>query len=690
MLSRPYEGMDEQVAKQLDATELIQKLHDFLQQNYYTELVEQARKGSKWLLVNFADLSKFDPDVADTLLEMPEEVLKAAEIAVEQFDVPGGAEALKGFAVRFFNLPESSRVIIRNIRSNHLNRFLLLEGIVRQKSDVRPQVTEAKFECPSCGNTIAILQLDNKFKEPTRCSCGRKGKFRMMSKVLVDAQGIVLEEIPEQLEGGEQPKRINVFLKNDLVSPLSEKKTNPGSRIVMAGIIKEVPIITKSGAQSTRFDLIFEANSAAGVQEDFSDIQISPEDVEKITKLSQDPLLTKKLVTSMAPSIYGHDTVKEALLLQMFGGVKKKHQDGVVRRGDIHILLIGDPGAAKSQMLKRVTIVAPKARYVTGKGASGAGLSATVVKDEFMQGWSLEAGALVLANKGVCCIDEMDKMAKEDAWAMHEALEQQSVTISKANIQASLRCETTVLAAANPKFGRFDPYDTIGNQIDLPPTLINRFDLIFPIKDIPDQKKDEKLASFMLELHKNNIETPPVDTQFLRKYIAFARQNVVPKLTDGAIEELKEYFIKVRSSAGTGASARSVPISARQLEGLVRLSEGHAKMHLRDKVTKKDAKRAIELLDYCLRQVALDEETGLIDIDKIATGIPSSQRNKIMSVKEIIAELEQKVGKVIPMEDVVREATAKGMSEAEIDDIIQKLKKSGDIFEPRHGFVSKI
>ena len=690
MLSHSRFDMAETVAKHLDATELIQKFHDFFQQHYYAELVEQARKGQKWLNVDFPVLSKFDPDVADALLELPEEVLKAAEIAIEQFDVPGGQTAVRGFAVRFFNLPESSRIMIRNIRSVHLNKLLFVEGIVRQKSDVRPQVTEARFECPSCGNTIAMLQLDNKFKEPSRCSCGRKGKFRLLSKVLVDAQGLVLEEVPEQLEGGEQPKRMNVFLKNDLVSPLSEKKTNPGSRVILVGVIKEVPIITRSGVQSTRFDLLLEANSVVGVQEEFTDLKISPEEEQKIRELAGDSALIRKMVSSVAPSIYGHDHVKEALLLQMFGGVRKKHDDGVIRRGDIHILLVGDPGAAKSQMLKRMAVIAPKGRYVTGKGASGAGLSATVVKDEFLQGWSLEAGALVLANKGMAMIDELDKMNKEDSWAMHEALEQQTVTISKANIQATLRCETTVLAAANPKFGRFDPYDTVANQIDLPPTLINRFDLIFPIKDIPNQKNDEKLASFMLELHQNNIETPPISTELLRKYVAYARKNVFPKLTDGAIEELKEYFIKMRSSAGTGASARAIPVSARQLEGLVRLAEASARLHLRDKVLKKDAKKAIELLDYCLRQVAMDEETGQIDIDRIATAMPASQRNKIITVKEIIAELENKVGKVIPIEDIVRDASAKGLTEAEIEDIIQRLKKSGDIFEPKHGFISRI
>ncbi|MBI4141233.1 ATP-binding protein, partial [Candidatus Woesearchaeota archaeon] len=320
---------------------------------------------------------------------------------------------------------------------------------------------------------------------------------------------------------------------------------------------------------------------------------------------------------------------------------------------------------------------------------SGAGLSATVVKDEFLQGWSLEAGALVLANKGLCCIDEMDKMAKEDTWAMHEALEQQSVTISKANIQATLRCETTVLAAANPKFGRFDPYETIANQINLPPTLINRFDLIFPIKDLPETQKDEKMARFILNLHQHNTETPDVPTKLLRKYIAYARQRIEPKLTDGAIEELQEYYIKTRSSAAA-QGVKAIPISARQLEGLVRLSEASAKLRLSDKVLKKDGKKAIELMDYCLRQVAFDEKTGTIDIDRIATEMPAAQRNKIVTLKEIIVELENKIGKTVPIEDIIRAASEKGMGESDVEELIQKLKKAGDVFEPRHGFISRI
>jgi replicative DNA helicase Mcm len=669
----------------MDASDIIQRMRDFLEKVYLQDLLEKSRLGENFLIVDFSELSKVDIELADLLLDQPEEVIKAGEIAVEQLDVGKN----KNLILRFVNLPASAFLMIRNIRSKHLNKFLCFEGVVRQKSDVRPQVTAARFECPSCGNVLPILQLDTKFKEPSRCSCGRKGKFRLLSKELVDAQGIVLEEIPEKLEGGEQPKRMNVFLKNDLVSPLGEKKTNPGTKIRVVGVIKEVPIITKSGVQSTRFDLLIEANSIETVEENFDDINIDENDLEQIKLISKDPLLVQKMVKSIAPSIYGHEYIKEALVLQLLGGVRKRREDGGVTRGDIHILLVGDPGSGKSQMLKRTTFVAPKARYVTGKGASGAGLTASVVKDEFLQGWSLEAGALVLANKGVCCIDELDKMSKEDTWAMHEALEQQSVSISKANIQASLSAETTVLAAANPKYGRFDPYDIIANQINLPPTLINRFDLIFPIKDIPDLKKDEKTARFILNLHKNKIEEPAIETKLLKKYFAFAKQNIKPILSDEAVKCLEEYYITMRAQA-INRGVKSVPISARQLEGLVRLSEANAKLRLSDEVSGEDTKKAIFLLDFCLRQVAFDEESGTFDIDRISSDVSASQRNKLILIKEIINELEGQLGKTIPIEDVIKKAEEKGISESEAEEIIQKLKRGGDIFEPRRGFVGRI
>lgn len=671
----------------VDASEQIKKFQEFLESYYYSQIVENLRKDNKFVVVDFADLSKFDLDLSNGLLESPEDTIKAAEIAIAQFDL----ENITGFKVRFKNLPESQNIMIRNIRSKHIGKLIYAEGIVRQKSDVRPQVTAAKFECPVCGNIINVLQLNGSFKEPTRCGCGRKGKFVMLSKELVDAQGIVLEEVPESLEGGEQPKRINIFLKDDLVSPLSEKKTNPGSKVSIIGVIKEVPIILKTGSKSTRFDIIVEANHIETVEETFYEVKISEEDEQKIIELSQDPELYSKLVNSLAPSIYGYGKVKEALLLQLVGGVRKVRSDKVVSRGDTHILLVGDPGSGKSAMLKRISVIAPKGRYVSGRGISGAGLTAAVVKDEFLKGWSLEAGALVLASNGICCIDEMDKMISEDRAAMHEALEQQTVSISKANIQATLISRTTVLAAANPKFGRFDPFGIIAEQINMPPTLINRFDLIFPIKDLPDEARDEKMASHILKLHQDpDFYEPEISTEFLRKYIAYAKQKVVPTITNNALQEIKEFYLKMRTSGSEEGVIKAIPISARQLEALVRLTEATARLRLSDKATENDAKRAIDLIESCLMEVGLDKETGKIDIDRIATGISASQRSHIIVIKEIITDLENKVGKTIPIDDVIAEAKSKGVDEGKAEDVLEKLKRVGEIFEPRRGFLSKI
>ncbi|MEA3430452.1 MAG: minichromosome maintenance protein MCM [Nanoarchaeota archaeon] len=672
----------------MDVEEQIKKFNEVIETNYHDTLLETVRKGKSFLIIDFTDISKHDPDLAEELLENPDELIKAFELGIEQFDLPS---EVKGLKIRIKNLPDSQHILIRNIRSKHIGKLLTIEGIVRQKSDVRPQVTAAKFECPSCGNVISVLQLDQKFKEPSRCGCGRKGKFILLSKELIDAQGIVLEEAPENLEGGEQPKRMNVFLKDDLVSPITEKRTNPGSKIIIVGKVKEIPITLHSGIQSVRYDLLIEANYVEAVNEDFSDIVISEEEKAQILSLASDKKVYEKMINAVAPSIYGHNKVKEAVILQLVGGVRKIRGDGVITRGDMHVLLIGDPGAGKSQILKRAVIVSPKARYVSGKGASGAGLTAAVVKDEFLKGWSLEAGALVLANKGLCCIDEMDKMSVEDRSAMHEALEQQTITISKANIQATLRAETTVLAAANPKFGRFDPYDIIAKQIDLPPALISRFDLIFPIKDLPDRTKDEKLAKHILGLHqKPEGQEPEIETQLLRKFIAYARQRCSPALTDSAIEEIKNFYVEMRNAVSDEAGAKSVPITPRQLEALVRMAEANAKIRLSEKVTKKDAKRSINILNYCLSQVGIDPETGKIDIDRISSGITSSQRNKIFTIKEIILELENKIGKTIPIEDIAKECGEKGISDSDVDEVIEKLKRSGDLFEPRRGFVSRI
>src|SRR3990167_1505895 len=671
----------------VDSSKQIEKFKDFVESSYKKRLYDLIRKGESYLLIDFSELLQFDHELADELLEEPEETIKAAEVAITFLDLP--SDVLK--RIRFRNLPESQKVFIKDIRSLHINNFVIVEGIVRQSSDVRPQVTLAKFECPSCGNSISIPQLDTKFKEPSRCSCGRRGKFRLLSKDLVDVQRLVIEEVPESLEGGEQPKRMAVFIKEDLVEPKMEKKTTPGTKIRVYGIVKEVPLISKTGGQSTRYDLMIDCNYIEPIEESFEEIDISEEDEIAITDLANDPLIYDKLINSIAPSIYGHQDVKEALILQLFGGVRKHKDDGTKTRGDLHILLVGDPGTGKSAQLQFISKIAPKGRFISGKGATSAGITASIVKDEFLRGWALEAGAMVLANKGIAVIDELDKMGAEDRSALHEAMEQQQITINKANIQATLKAETTVLAAANPKLGRFDPYQPIAAQIDLPPTLINRFDLIFPIRDLPNREIDDKIASHVLAMHKQpkSIESP-INPKLLKKYLSYSKQRIFPKLSNAAIEEIKEFYVSLRNSSQSEEGIKAIPISARQLEALVRLAEASARARLSETVTKDDAKRAIRLLKHCLMQVGFDYETGKIDIDRIYTGITAATRSKIAVIREIISNIEGTGIKTIPIEQIVDEALKKGIYQSSVEEVLEKMKKEGLIFEPKRSFIQKI
>lgn len=675
--------MDEGVQKSKGKNEeLITEAKNFFDL-YKKEIGESIRKGKSTIHLDFIKLTEFSNKLSEEILTNPEETLALTELAMEETGL------MTNVRIRLVNLPKSQEMKVRNIRSRNLNEMIMFEGIIRQASDVRPQVINAKFECPSCGTVISVLQIEKKFREPMRCSCGRRGGFKLISKDLVDTQRLVIEESPESLSGGEQPKRINVFLKEDLVEPKMEEKTTPGSRVKVIGILKEVPVPLQTGGLSTRFELAIECNNIIPMEETFEDLDISDEDERQILELSQDPRVFEKLMKSIIPSVWGYEEIKKSLVLQLFGGVKKTHADGQMIRGDLHILLIGDPGVAKSATLGFMARISPKGRYVVGKSASGAGLTATVVRDEYLRGWSLEAGAMVLANKGLVCIDELEKMDPNDRSAMHEAMEQQTITISKANVQATLRAETSVLAAANPKFGRFDPYQSIAQQIDLPPTLINRFDIIFPLRDLPDRRKDELIATHVLQAHQRAEEQTLISRDLFRKYVAYAKQRIKPTLSDECVAEIKKFYVELRNmQVSSEAMLRPIPISARQLQALIRMSEASAKMRLSPTVDPQDAKWAIEIMKYYLTQVGYDYESKTFDIDKGTGGMPSSQRNKVFVVRDTITQLENRVGKMVPVEEIEKELDGK-LTVDEIEEAITKLDISGVIFKPKKGYVSR-
>ena len=663
----------------MDYGEAVNEFEEFFYERCYEEIDEAVRDGEDSVVIDFQEMDAFEFKLSEFLTENPSEGLSAAEEGIKGVDLITDEE----LNVRFSNMPEEDFVLLRDLRSEHLGDFIPVEGMIKRASQVNPEVVSAEFQCTNCGEIVEKEQDSSKLKSPYKCdSCGSR-KFEVHNKIMTDTQVVTVEENPESREGSEQPQSLSVRLEGDLVDPDFQKKIVPGNVVHITGVLRERP----KKKDSKKYDMYMEANNVEPTEQEFEKIEPTDEEKEEIESLASRDDVFDMIVDSIAPSIYGHRQIKKAIALQLFGGVKKGRDDGVKSRGDIHILLIGEPGTGKSQLLKFTGELAPKGRYVVGKSSTGAGLTASVVKEESTGEFSLEAGAVVLAHKGMAAIDEIDKMAAEDRSSLHEAMEQQQISISKANIQATLNAETSILAAGNPKLGRFDPYEPIPQQIDIGDTLLSRFDFIFPVKDEPDEEKDAKLSSQVLKNHIEPEQTEAeIDQETLRKYVAYA-QNLRPDLTQEAADKIQDFYISMRSR-GSDEENGNVPITARQLEALVRISEASARAELSDKVTETDAERAIDILKYSLEQVGVDPETGEFDADIIESGVSSSQRNRLQSVKRIIDDLAG--DSEAEIEEVLEKADEEGFDKEQAEDVIDRLKRDGELYEPKQGYIQKI
>ncbi|HRX34689.1 MAG TPA: minichromosome maintenance protein MCM, partial [Methanoregulaceae archaeon] len=488
-------------------TEIIDRDADwsrFLKNRYKKQLHELNREYpyKRSLFIDYRELESFGRTgirMADDLLEKPGTVIDDVKDAIRNHQLIKAREG-EGPAeinIRFINLPR--KIGIRHIRSDHINKFVSVEGILRKTTEVRPRIVQAVFRCPG-GHLTTREQGYGKFREPEGCAtdgCTFK-KLELVPKRsrFIDSQKLRIQESPEGLRGGEQPQTLDVDATDDLTGRVA-----PGDRVVINGILRSIQRVSH-GDKSTIFDIYLECNSIEIAEKEYEEVEIEEKDEEEIIRLSRDPNIYRKITHSIAPTIYGNEDVKEAIALQLFGGITKEMPDGSHLRGDIHVLLIGDPGIAKSQLLRYVVKLSPRAIYTSGQSSTSAGLTATAVKDEFGDGrWTLEAGALVLADMGIAAVDEMDKMHKEDRSALHEAMEQQSISVAKAGITATLKSRCALLGAANPKYGRFDDYAPIGDQINMPASLLSRFDLIFVMSDKPDHKRDAAIAEHILKAH---------------------------------------------------------------------------------------------------------------------------------------------------------------------------------------------
>jgi replicative DNA helicase Mcm len=640
------------------------------------------------VLIDIKDLERYDIDLAAELSNNPDMIISIANAALLKLN--SHAEIKDPVYARFFG-SEAHMPLIQDVGSEHINKLLTLDSLVVKRSEIIPRVHLAKFKCTFCGSTIETkVERDD---VPEICpQCKRRALKQVNNESkFINMQRLAVQDPLERLRGSTPTWHLEVVTDDDLVNTII-----PGDRVSITGVLRIRPRRTPKGKDDkVLFTPFFDALSLKPKQKEFAELDISNEEEQTILEMAKDPNIFDKISRSIAPSIYGYDEIKKALALQLFGGTPdKKLIDGGAIRSDIHIMLIGDPGSAKTRFLQAVTTIVPKGIYVSGKSTTSAGLTASAERDELSEGgWTLKAGALVLGSGGEVSIDEFDKISEEDKSSLLEVLESQTISVAKAGIVARFSAKTSVLAAANPKFGRFDKNAYPADQFNISPALLSRFDLIFPMQDIMDPEQDQLIARHILTQHEaagaqvsgatdfEQLQQPPVNSDILRKYIAYAKRHVTPRLTAEASKRIEDYYIGLRKM---GIKAGATPITPRQIEGLIRMAEASTKSRLSNSIEVKDAELAIYLFEYMFKTLAVDS-SGRLDIDRIMTGFPKEKVNKMNSIIAIIKKLDE--GSGAQLIRVLEEAENQGVRREETSRYVNELERSGDIYTPKPGIL---
>jgi replicative DNA helicase Mcm len=659
---------------------------------YFDRINNMMASGVQSLIVDYIDLDSYNPLLAKEITHKPDEYLEAFNEAVlsvlREIHPDYEQEIREKIRVRIGNYTVQKG--LREINADLINKLVSISGMVVRSSEVKPLAKKVAYKCTNC-NTVTEAQLKGLvMKKPLKCHACSEKELEMdpESSVFIDFQLVRLQELPEDLPAGQLPHYIEVTVMSDLVD-----QCRPGDRIILTGIIRIEQEQLAPQAKTSLFRLRMEGNNIeylggrAGSKDTRSveRIMISTEDERQIRIIASKPDAYEKLIASFAPHIYGHEPIKEAILLLIVGSVTKRLEDGSTRRGDINVLLVGDPGTAKSEMLKFTAKIAPRGLYTSGRGSTAAGLTAAVIRDKsgIMM---LEAGAVVLGDQGIVCIDEFDKIKPEDRSALHEVMEQQTCSVAKGGIVATLNARTSILSAANPIYGKYDPYKNITENVNLPVPLLTRFDLIFIVRDSPDKEKDNLVASHILEIHRDTEKAarPAIDIDLFSKYLSYAKQ-IEPALTPEAIDIVRSYYMDMRRIESEGM----ITVTPRQLEGLIRLASARARLLLKDVVDAEDARRAIYLVDQMMRTAGVDVNTGKTDLG-VLYGKPQSVVSKEKTFMELFRGLTGAENNDVEDKALVDELVKTGkFSDEEARKYIQKFNREGQIFERRPGFWAK-
>ncbi len=661
---------------------------------YRTRIFELPAQPRRFKLFNidFGDLIIWDGELAVKLAEKPREMINAIQRAAHSVLTnirPLDAEEIRPEEIHVAIRGEEAgkNLALREISSIHVGKLITVQGLLVKLSQVYLKMHKVVFQCPQCGEkeyrqvTSIGKDIDSTPPKCTQCDTGRKMEIIDEESIYKDVQYARIQERPEELPPGQIPRFIEIQLEEPLIDV-----AYPGEYVRVVGVLDIVKTTSRSRTQ--RFQFQITALSMESLGKEAVEVELTKADIEYLRKLSMESDFYDRILRSFSPSIYGYKHIKEALLLAIIGSDEIVLPDGNRIRGKIHVLLVGDPGVAKSQLLKYAAAIAPKGIYTSGRGSTAAGLTAAVIKDPG-GGMSLEAGAVVLADMGICAIDEIDKMRPEDRVAIHEAMEQLTVSVSKGGIIATLNARTTILAAANPRGGRYNPHILFTENINLPPTLISRFDIIHLMRDIPDPTRDKELVQHMVKAREEkDIYEDTFDPLFLKKYILYAKK-LRPSFTREAYDELINFYLKQR--AKYDPETEVMPITSRQFEALLRIAEASARAHLRERVTVEDAKIAINQLQKFLRDVAYDEETQEVDVTLVQAGVPGKKASKTETILRIIREMQREVeGNPIPEQDVIKRVMEKTRikDQTEIERILERMHKEGIIYYPQPGMVS--